>query len=112
MKVLLDEDMPRQPKPDPIGHDVSTVREMAWNGIKNGELLNLAVLTGLEVFVTVDRSIPYQQNVPAYALAIVVLALPNNRLATIRSMAPDILTALSGDLRPGTVTTIGHWRIG
>ncbi len=98
MKVLLDEDMPRQLKRELVGHDTSTVREMGWNGIKNGALLGLAVSTGFAVFLTIDRSIPYQQNVPALRLAVVVLALRNSRLATIRSVVSDILAALAGDL--------------
>ena len=38
MKVLLDEDMPRQIKQELADHDAWTVREMGWNGIKNGVL--------------------------------------------------------------------------
>ncbi|HEY8743257.1 MAG TPA: DUF5615 family PIN-like protein [Chloroflexota bacterium] len=112
MKVLLDKDMPRQLKRELAGHDISTVREMGWNGIKNGALLGLAVSAGFEVFLTIDRSIPYQQNVPALRIAVVILALRNNRLATIRAMTSDILAALEGSLQPGTVTIIGDWRIG
>jgi hypothetical protein len=55
--VLLDVDMPRQLKRELVGHDTSTVREMGWNGIKNGALLSLAVAADFEVFVTVDRSV-------------------------------------------------------
>lgn len=46
-----------QLKRELTGHDVSTVREMAWNGLKNDVLLRRAI---------------------------VVLTLPNNRLATMR----------------------------
>ena len=112
MKVLLDEDMPRQLKRDLVGHDISTVREMGWNGIKNGILLGLAVSAGFEVLLTIDRSIPYQQNLSTVRLAVIILALRNNRLATIRSMVPDILAALAGNPQPGTVVTIGNWRTG
>jgi hypothetical protein len=108
--VLLDEDMPRQLKRELLGHDTSTVGELGWNGIKNGELLRLAASDGFKVVVTVDRSIPHQHNVPALGLATVALTLPNNRLATIRAMVPDILATLAGKLRPGTATTIGARR--
>jgi hypothetical protein len=110
VRVLLDVDMPRQLKRELVGHDTSTVREMGWNGIKNGALLSLAVAADFEVFVTVDRSVSYQQNVPALHLALVAFALPNNRLATVLSMVPDLPATLGGDLRLGTVNTIGSWR--
>ena len=34
MRVLLDEDMPRQLKRALVGHDVRAMREMGWAGIK------------------------------------------------------------------------------
>ena len=43
MKLLLDENLPKKLKLDFISHDVFTVREMNWQGIKNGELLKLMV---------------------------------------------------------------------
>ena len=41
MKLLLDENLPRQLKKVLVGHHVFSVRDMKWNGIENGELLAL-----------------------------------------------------------------------
>lgn len=41
MRLLLDENLPKRLKNDFPGHEVYTVRDKEWNGIKNGELLNL-----------------------------------------------------------------------
>ena len=41
MKVVLDECLPRKLKRALPGHDVATVPEMGWAGIKNGPLLRL-----------------------------------------------------------------------
>jgi hypothetical protein len=38
MKLLLDENLPKRLKQDFPEHEVFTVREMQWNGMKNGEL--------------------------------------------------------------------------
>jgi hypothetical protein len=111
LKILLDEDLPRQLKRELAGHEVATVREMRWNGIKNGRLLGLATSAGFDVFLTADRSIPYQQNVPALGLAVVLLAVPHNGIATIRKILPDILSTLAGGPHQGTVTVIGTWRV-
>jgi hypothetical protein len=42
MRVLLDECVPRALRNDIPGHDVKTVAEMGWAGVKNGELLRRA----------------------------------------------------------------------
>ena len=45
---------------------------MGWTTIKNGELLSLAAKS-FDVFVTVDRNLSFQQNLPALSIAVVVL---------------------------------------
>jgi hypothetical protein len=42
MRVLLDECVPRALRRELPGHEVRTVAEAAWAGVKNGELLQLA----------------------------------------------------------------------
>jgi uncharacterized protein DUF5615 len=61
MRILLDECMPQLLRRDIVGHEVSTVAEMGWAGIKNGKLLTLAE-AHFDVLLTVDRGIEYQQN--------------------------------------------------
>ena len=61
MKVLLDECVDWRLSRDIVGHDVKTARQMGWAAIKNGELLALAS-TEFDVFVTVDRSLFFQQD--------------------------------------------------
>lgn len=61
MRILLDECLPRKLKKDLIGHDVLTVPEMGWRGVKNGELLRRAK-NSFDVFVTIDQGLQYQQN--------------------------------------------------
>jgi hypothetical protein len=38
MRILLDEDVPRRLAPLPIGHEVITVPQAGWSGVKNGKL--------------------------------------------------------------------------
>lgn len=108
MRVLLDEDLPRQLKRELIGHQVATVRELRWNGIVNGDLLRLAA-DRFDAFLTCDRNMQYQQNLVTIGIAIVVLAVPRNSIVAIRPLISDLLASLSGDLRPGTVTIVGTW---
>ena len=62
MRVLLDEQLPRQLGPHLIGHQVRTVQQQSWAGLKNGELLDRAEAAGFAVLVTGDQSLEFQQN--------------------------------------------------
>lgn len=111
MRILLDEDVPRPLKRDLVGHTVSTVVETGWASIKNGVLLGLAVDAGFEALLTCDRNLQHQQNVPAMGLAVIVLAVPNKKLDTIRPLVTDILAVLDANPQPGTLSVVGSWRV-
>lgn len=57
MRVLLDEQLPRQLARALTGHDGATVQQQGWAGLTNGELLRRAESAGFEVFVTADASL-------------------------------------------------------
>jgi predicted nuclease of predicted toxin-antitoxin system len=101
MRVLLDECLPRRLKFDLPGHDVYTVPEMQWDGLKNGVLLQRAEVS-FDVFVTADQNLRYQQNLISREIAVVILLAPDNRLETLRPIMPALLTAL-GTLSAGDV---------
>jgi hypothetical protein len=50
------------------GHDCKTVPEAGFAGQKNGRLLTLAEAAGFDLFLTLDKEIQYQQNLPDEAL--------------------------------------------
>lgn len=105
MKILLDECVDWRLARDLPGHDVNRAGQMGWSALKNGELLTLAA-QHFDVFVTVDRKLPFQQNVKTLNLAVVVLRAQTNRLADLRPLIPALLEVLPG-LVPGTVATVG-----
>jgi hypothetical protein len=93
VKLLLDECIDRRLSKDLAGHDVKIVPQMGWAGIKNGELLALAEKE-FDVFITVDRNLSFQQNLPRFNIAVLVLHASTNRLADLRSLAPTIYATL------------------
>jgi len=96
MKILLDESLPRKLKNDfGAGHQVSTVRDKGWLGKKNGVLLKLIVENGFDLFITVDRNLPYQQNLQQMSLVIFVLCAANNRRETLAKLIPKLLERLA-----------------
>ncbi len=85
MRVLLDECAPRALKRHlaPSGHACSTVQEQGWSGIRNGQLLNLAE-GQFDVFITVDASLRFQQNLSGRNIAVIVIRSSSNRLEYLR----------------------------
>jgi hypothetical protein len=104
VKVLLDECLPRPLKRDLAGHDVSTVPEMGWAGIKNGALLRL-VEPVFDVFVTIDGNLQYQQNLHSLKLAFVVLKALNNKIEMLQPLMPEVQAALQ-TIRPGDLVRV------
>lgn len=105
MKVLVDECVDWRLSRDIVGHEVKTARQMGWSTIKNGELLALAAKE-FDVFVTVDRNLSFQQNLPAFTIAVIVLRAASNRLADLQPLVPELLASIPR-AKPGAVTYLG-----
>ncbi|MGH7842944.1 MAG: DUF5615 family PIN-like protein [Candidatus Binataceae bacterium] len=73
MRVPLDEQLPRRLARELTGHDVRTVQQQGWTGLKNGELLRRAADQGFEVFLTGDQGLPFQQNLSQARVGVVIL---------------------------------------
>jgi predicted nuclease of predicted toxin-antitoxin system len=93
VRILLDECIDRRFANDIAGHEVKAAPQMGWASIKNGELLALAEQQ-FEIFVTVDRNLSFQQHLPRYKLAVIVLRARSNRLRDLRPLVPKLLEVL------------------
>jgi predicted nuclease of predicted toxin-antitoxin system len=94
MRVLLDECVPKRLRRELPDHDVVTVVEMGWSGVKNGKLLALAA-EQFECFLTVDANIENQQHLPAIPVAILLVRAVSNDPASLAALAPAIRQALA-----------------
>lgn len=94
MRVLLDEQLPQQLAQELISHEVRTVQQQGWAGLKNGELLRRAAEAGYEVFVTADHSLEFQQNLARSHLFVLVLVAPSNALEDLLPLVPSILSKI------------------
>ena len=92
MKVLLDENLDHALRPLLGTHDVFTTAYMGWAGLKNGELLRKAEDSGIEVLLTGDQTLNYEQNLSGRRLAIVALSAV--QLPIIRNNLPAIIGAI------------------
>ena len=104
MRVLLDECVPRGLREQLPGHEVKTVAESGWAGVKNGELLRLAAQS-FDVLLTVDRNLEYQQNFVGAAVAVIVMNTPSNDIVALERLMPQVLEAIPTAAR-GQVTNI------
>ena len=81
MRVLIDENLPRKLAGHMPGHDCRTVTECGWAGRKNGELLSLAEPL-FDVLLTLDKSVPYQQDVSSGTIAVLIIRAGSNRFGS------------------------------
>jgi len=105
VRVLLDEQLPRQLAPYLIGHDIRTVQPESWAGLKNGELLGRAEAAGFKALLTGDQSLEFQQNVAKRHLGVIVLKGGSNAIEDLVPLVPGILAALA-NLREGSVSKV------
>jgi hypothetical protein len=106
MRLLLDECVPRALRNDIPGHEVKTVAEVGWAGVKNGELLRLAAAE-FDLLITVDRNLEYQQSFEGLSLAVIVIHAPSNDVTVLRPLMRVVVAAIA-QARPGLVTHVGE----
>ena len=104
MNILLDECVDQRFAREIQGHNTRTVPQMGWATIKNGELLRRAERE-FDVFVTVDLNLAYQQNIPKFQIAVIVLHASSSRLVDLKALVPKLLDVLPNAPR-GHVTDI------
>ena len=92
MKVLLDENIDVRLKKHLLQfHEVYTVNDMQWKGIKDGELLKLILHYNFDCWIVVDKNIPYILQLPCL---IIVLNVFRNTLKNLIPFIPQILLLL------------------
>ena len=104
MKVLLDECVTRYLKRDFIGHEVLTVEEAGFKGLKNGRLLQ-AASGQYDALVTVDQNLQYQQNLRNLAIAVIVLKAKRSTYLMVKPLMPQVLVILE-KIRPGEIIVV------
>ncbi len=103
MKVLLDECVDRRLASDITGHGPDSARR-GWAALKNGELLRRAQAE-FDVFLTVDRNLPFQHDLSEFSIAVIVIRSSSNRVADLRRLIPELLAAIP-EAREGEVTWV------
>jgi predicted nuclease of predicted toxin-antitoxin system len=106
MKLLLDECVPARLRRGLKSHECVAVTERPdLRGLSNGALLDAAEAEGLEVLVTVDSNLQYQQSLKGRRIAVVLLTARSNSLKDLLPHCPAVLKALE-NIRSGATIRI------
>ncbi len=97
MKLLLDENLPKKLKLDFTEHEIYTVADKGWNGIKNGELLKLLVAEGFDALFTFDKNLQYQQNFKKYTVNVFVLTASINTYNELTKLSAKVKSYLNDE---------------
>jgi hypothetical protein len=93
MKILFDACCPRPLRKYLPAHEVTTAQQMGWGELRNGELLKRAQ-NEFEVMISTDSNIEYQQQLPEYDIALIVLRSMTGQVDELATLMPDCEAAL------------------
>lgn len=88
MKVLLDECVTRKLKSRLTNHEVYTVTDMQWNGLKNGMLMSAAIGESFDMLLTIDKNLEFQQNLKKHNIIVVVFDVMQNNVKLYEPLLP------------------------
>ena len=69
MRLLLDECVPKRLRRELPGHEIRTVQEAGWAGVRNSALLRAADGT-FDAMLTVDQGVEHQQNLTGLRIGV------------------------------------------
>ncbi len=98
MRLLLDENLPKRLKKGFPDQEIYTVRDKGWNGIKNGQLLQLMSEEDFNALLTFDKNLQHQQNFQKYTITIFVLSALNNTYIELTKLSPKVHEYLSQNI--------------
>ena len=101
MKLLLDENLPKQLLNDFSEYEVSTIQQNGWGGKTNGELLKLMLEAKVDVFLTADKNLQHQQNFRKYPIPVLVINVFRLNYNQIKLLIPQMKKLLKSSLPIG-----------
>jgi hypothetical protein len=104
MRVLFDHGTPKGVARVLSGHTVITAQSRGWDTLANGALLTAAEAAAVDLLLTTDRRIRYQQNLAGRTIALVVLT-GTTKWSRVRLHLEQIAAAVNA-ATPGSYTEI------
>ena len=104
MLILFDHGTPKGLIPALSGHTVITTQSRRWDRLTNGALLDAAEEAAIDLLLTTDRRIRYQQNLAGRKIALVVLT-GTTKWSRVR-LHLERIAAMVNAATPGSYTEI------
>jgi hypothetical protein len=104
MLILFDHGAPKGVARALSGHTVITARVRGWERLTNGDLLNVAEAAAVDLLLTTDQRIRYQQNLTGRKIALVVLT-GTTRWSRVRLHLDHIAVSVNA-ATPGSYTEV------
>ena len=107
MKILLDECLPLGFRHSFPQHEVHTAQWAGLRGKTNGESLRAADDASYDALITIDKSLPHQQDLGDLKLSIIIVTAPTNQLEDLLPLLSQILEVL-GTIERGQVVRVSR----
>jgi len=104
MLILFDHGTPKGLTRALPGHTIITAQSRGWERLNNGALLNAAEGAALDLLLTTDRRIRYQQNLAGRKIALVVLT-GTTKWSHVRQHLERVAAAVDA-ATPGSYTEV------
>jgi len=95
VRIFVDENVPKELSSDLRvgGHEVVHIEDVQMKRTTNGALLDL-VSGKFDVLVTADANLEFQQNLPKFDIAVVLLDPVRKTVEQLRALIPAALAAI------------------
>jgi predicted nuclease of predicted toxin-antitoxin system len=105
MRIVLDSNVHRGLKQHLLDLDCVHVRDLGLQDLKDGPLLD-AIDSAFDALVTLDKNLPYQQNLGKRNFAVIVIHAKSSRLSDLLPAVAELRQALAV-CRPSHVYEVG-----
>jgi len=94
MKLVIDECLPKRLLQIFREHEAWTVPQIGLAGTSDSELLNKLDTKGVNVFITIDGNIEYQQKFSNRSFGTIIIRFVTNRLEGLLLLEDELLEAI------------------
>ena len=99
MKIIIDECLPKRVTRFFPEHDAWTVPQFELAGYKDSKLLDELDTREINVFITIDGNIEYQQQFSHRTFGTIIIRSVSNRFADLEHLKPKLQQAIK-DIKP------------
>lgn len=105
MKIVVDECLPKRLIHVFSGHAAWTVPQIGLAGTKDSKLLNELDTRDIDVFITIDGNIEYQQKFSNRTFGTIIIRSVTNRFDGLLHLEKELLEAVKA-INPGNIMHI------